>query len=48
MTDKGQNKKEWSGTTYELATKRMQRFAMILEHLISPEGSFPVFGRSIT
>ncbi|GHT25408.1 hypothetical protein AGMMS4957_20170 [Bacteroidia bacterium] len=30
------------------AVKRMQRFGMILERLISPEGTFPVFGRSIT
>ena len=28
--------------------KRMQRFGMILERMISPEGTFPVFGRSIT
>lgn len=31
-----------------VATKRMQRFACILERMISPEGSFPVFGRSMT
>jgi hypothetical protein len=34
--------------TLELALKRMQRYAMILERMISPEGSFPVFGRSMT
>ncbi len=28
--------------------KRMQRFGAILERLISPEGTFPVFGRSMT
>jgi hypothetical protein len=33
---------------YEMALKRMQRFGMILERFISPEGSFPVFGRSMT
>jgi hypothetical protein len=33
---------------YEIALKRMQRFGMILERFISPEGSFPVFGRSST
>jgi hypothetical protein len=32
----------------EIAKKRMQRFAIILERFISPEGSFPVFGRSMT
>ncbi|MBP3419230.1 MAG: DUF2264 domain-containing protein [Marinifilaceae bacterium] len=28
--------------------KRMQRYGIILERLISPEGTFPVYGRSIT
>jgi hypothetical protein len=32
----------------DIAEKRMQRYAMILERFISPEGSFPVFGRSMT
>jgi hypothetical protein len=30
------------------AEKRMQRYGIILERLISPEGTFPVFGRSMT
>lgn len=30
------------------AQKRMQRFGILLERFISPEGSFPVFGRSMT
>ncbi|MDR1004601.1 MAG: DUF2264 domain-containing protein [Prevotellaceae bacterium] len=30
------------------ARKRMQRLGVILERFISPEGSFPVFGRSMT
>ena len=30
-----------------LAIQRMQRFNIILERLISPEGTFPAFGRSI-
>ena len=29
------------------ALKRAQRYALILERLISPEGTFPVFGRSM-
>ncbi|MBO4906376.1 MAG: DUF2264 domain-containing protein [Bacteroidaceae bacterium] len=29
------------------ALERMQKFAVILERFISPEGTFPVFGRSI-
>lgn len=32
----------------ETAQKRMQRYGMILERLISPEGTFPAFGRSMT
>lgn len=43
-------KKLWnmSNANYPRALKRMQRYGMILERLISPEGTFPVFGRSIT
>lgn len=33
---------------YEEALKRMIRHAEFLERMISPEGSFPVFGRSMT
>jgi hypothetical protein len=33
---------------YEKALKRMQRYGMILERFVSPEGTFPVFGRSMT
>lgn len=32
----------------QLAKKRMQRFGVILERMISPEGAMPLFGRSIT
>ena len=32
----------------ETGLKRMQRFGVILERFISPEGTFPVFGRSMT
>lgn len=32
----------------ETAKKRMQRYGVILERFVSPEGSFPVFGRSMT
>ncbi|WP_299235102.1 DUF2264 domain-containing protein [uncultured Bacteroides sp.] len=34
--------------SYDKAVKRMQRYGVVLERLISPEGTFPVFGRSIT
>ncbi len=33
---------------FNKAKTRMQRYGMILERFISPEGTFPVFGRSIT
>lgn len=36
------------GKYYQRELKRAQRFSMILERFISPEGTFPVFGRSIT
>lgn len=32
----------------DIARKRMQRYSMILERFVSPEGTFPVFGRSMT
>lgn len=32
----------------DTAVKRLQRHALIQERLISPEGTFPVFGRSVT
>lgn len=32
---------------YGRALKRAQKYSLILERLISPEGTFPVFGRSI-
>lgn len=47
-TDGGKNKRNAPGCDFERAKKRMQRFGMILERFISPEGTFPVFGRSIT
>ena len=48
LTDGG--RKNGNGREQLLAhvTKRIQRYSIILEHLISPEGAFPVFGRSIT
>jgi len=35
-------------TEYETAVKRMQRYAVSLERMISPEGTFPPIGRSAT
>ncbi|MDE5734985.1 MAG: DUF2264 domain-containing protein, partial [Duncaniella sp.] len=32
---------------YDRALKRAQKYSIVLERLVSPEGTFPVFGRSI-
>jgi len=43
LSDKGKiNRKE-----YDVAITRMQRYGVILERMISPEGTFPVVGRSM-
>ena len=49
FTHGGKNK-IWNAPSVNMqrALKRMQRYGVILERLISPEGAFPVFGRSIT
>lgn len=49
LTDGGK-KGAWNidPTKFDKGLKRMQRYGVILERMISPEGSFPVFGRSIT
>ena len=49
LTDGGK-KGAWNigPTKFDKGLKRMQRYGVILERLISPEASFPVFGRSIT
>jgi hypothetical protein len=43
MVEKNEGGKE----NYELALKRMQRYSAILERQVSPEGTFPVVGRSM-
>ena len=49
MTNGGkQNIWNVKGGNFPNALKRMQRFGMILERFVSPEGTFQVFGRSIT
>ncbi len=42
------SKKATPPSNYDEALKRMVRHAEFSERIISPEGSFPVFGRSIT
>ena len=50
ITEAGKHKNIWNmpGCDYQKAITRAQRFGMILERLISPEGTLPVVGRSIT
>lgn len=37
----------WTPISTGLAVKRMQRFNIFMERLISPEGTYPAFGRSV-
>jgi hypothetical protein len=36
-----------NGKEYDIAITRMQRYGVILERMVSPEGTFPVVGRSM-
>ncbi len=47
MIDAGANTRLEYRKYYDRALKRAQKFSIILERFISPEGTFPVFGRSI-
>lgn len=40
--------KKWRTISFDLALRRMQRYNELLERLISPEGTFPAMGRSVT
>lgn len=42
------SRKRASQTDYDQALKRMVRHSEYLERIISPEGTFPAFGRSVT
>ena len=50
FTGAGKRTKIWNmpKCDYQQASTRMQRFGVTLERLVSPEGTLPVFGRSIT
>ncbi|WP_029276789.1 DUF2264 domain-containing protein [Pedobacter borealis] len=41
-------KKMYPQEDYDLAVKRMGRYSEFLERMIAPDGTFPVFGRSMT
>jgi hypothetical protein len=47
MTDAKVNTRLDYKKYYDRALKRAQKFSIILERFISPEGTFPVFGRSM-
>lgn len=49
ITDGGK-KGGWNinAKNYNMGVKRMQRYGEIIERLISPEGTFPVYGRSVS
>ena len=47
MKDAGKRTRIHYSKYYDRALKRAQKFAIVLERQISPEGTFPVFGRSI-
>lgn len=47
MKDAGKYTRIHYGKYYDHAFKRARKYAIVLERLISPEGTFPVFGRSI-
>lgn len=47
MKDSGRYTRIHYGKYYDRALKRARKFSIVLERLISPEGTFPVFGRSI-
>lgn len=46
MKDAGIRTRIHYGRYYDRALRRARKFSLVLERLISPEGTFPVFGRS--
>lgn len=47
MKESGRYTRIHYGQYYNRALKRARKFSIVLERMISPEGTFPVFGRSI-
>lgn len=47
MKDSGRYNRIQYGRYFDQGLRRAQKYAIVLERLISPEGTFPVFGRSI-
>ena len=48
IVDIMKDKKKYSCISFDLALRRMQRYNQLIERLISPEGTFPAMGRSMT
>lgn len=48
MTEVMRDKKVYSAISFDLALRRMQRYNVLMERLVSPEGTFPAVGRSMT
>lgn len=48
VTELMKDKKVGSPISFDLALRRMQRYNVHLERMISPEGTYPTLGRSIT
>ena len=47
MRDSGTRTRIHYGKYYDKALNRAKKYSIVLERMISPEGTFPVFGRSI-
>ncbi len=47
MKDAGKYSRIDYGRYYDRALRRARKYSIVLERMISPEGTFPVFGRSI-
>ena len=47
MLDSGRNTRIMYDKHYDRAFRRAQKYSIALERMVSPEGTFPVFGRSI-
>lgn len=47
MVDAGRQTRIHYSRYYDRALRRAQKFSIVLERMVSPEGTFPVFGRSI-
>jgi len=47
LAEVGRHRNDWAGHV-EPVTRRAQRYAVVLERFLAPDGSYPALGRSIT